>query len=116
VGKVAYNLIPIYLFVIGSDTPAGEPIAVSSSDAGDTSDGSDIATGATLKPVTYTHVHASFQSMSSTNISALNVLNANKRMILPKERGQGAYKQKWVIEYNKVYQLYLSSYGSHTTN
>ena len=32
-------------------------------------------------------------------------------MVLPRERGQGKYKRKWVIEYNKAHQLYLSSYG-----
>jgi hypothetical protein len=63
------------------------------------------------RPVSYTRVHVSFQSTSSTNISTVNALNANKRMVLPRERGQGAYKRKWVIEYNEARQLYLSSYG-----
>jgi hypothetical protein len=53
--------ITIPTAVIGtSDTP-GKVTAVSTSDAGDAGDDSDIATGATIKPVMHTHVQVSFQ-------------------------------------------------------
>jgi len=92
------------------------PVLAGVTDRKATSPASDVASVSDAAPldtapVTYTRVHVSFQSTSSTNISTVNALNANKRMVLPRERGQGAYKRKWVIEYNEARQLYLSSYG-----
>jgi hypothetical protein len=37
--------------------------------------------------ITWTCVHVSFQSMSSTNISTVNALNKNKHAVRIKERG-----------------------------
>lgn len=63
------------------------------------------------EPVTYTRVHCSFQSTSSCNIHAVNLLNANSRFVQTKERGRGKNKRQWVIEMNEARQLYLATYG-----
>jgi hypothetical protein len=44
--------------------------------------------------VTWTWVHVSFQSMSSTNISTADALNNNKLAVRTKERGQADHKVK----------------------
>ena len=59
----------------------------------------------------YMHVHVSFQSTLSTNISTVNAINSNKFFVVKKERGQGLSKRKWVIEMNEARQLYLKTYG-----
>jgi hypothetical protein len=61
--------------------------------------------------ITWTRVHVTFQSTLSTNISTVNVLNANQLFVRQKERGRGSLKQKWAIEMNEGRQLYLASYG-----
>ena len=63
------------------------------------------------EPVTHTRVHCSFQSTSSCNIHAVNLLNANLRFVQTKERGRGKHKRQWVIEMNEAHQLYLATYG-----
>ena len=41
----------------------------------------------------YMHVHVSFQSTSSTNISTVNAINSNRLFVMKKqERGQGVRK------------------------
>jgi hypothetical protein len=60
---------------------------------------------------TWTRVHVSFQSTSSTNISMVNALNKNKLAVRTKERGREKLKVKWAIEMNEARQLYLASYG-----
>jgi hypothetical protein len=61
--------------------------------------------------VTWTRVHVTFQSTSSTNISTVNALNVNQLFVRQKECGRGEGKRKWVIEMNEARQLYLASYG-----
>ena len=61
--------------------------------------------------ITWTRVHVTFQSTSSTNISTVNALNANQLFVREKERGRGNSKRKWAIEMNQARQLYLASYG-----
>ena len=61
--------------------------------------------------ITWTRVHVTFQSTSSTNISTVNALNANQLFVRQKERGRGSAKRKWAIEMNEGRQLYLASYG-----
>ena len=61
--------------------------------------------------ITWTRVHVSFQSTSSTNISTVNALNYNKLNVRIKERGRSAAKDRWAIEMNEARQLYLASYG-----
>jgi hypothetical protein len=61
--------------------------------------------------VTWTRVHVTFQSTSSTNISTVNALNKNTLAVRTKERGRANSKVKWAIEMNEARQLYLASYG-----
>jgi hypothetical protein len=61
--------------------------------------------------ITWTRVHVSFQSTSSTNISTVNALNKNNLAVRTKERGRANHKVKWAIEMNEARQLYLASYG-----
>ena len=61
--------------------------------------------------VTWTRVHVTFQSTSSTNLSTVNALNANQLFVRTKERGRGDGKRQWAIEMNEGRQLYLNSYG-----
>ena len=61
--------------------------------------------------ITWTRVHVSFQSTSSTNISTVNALNGNSLTVRTKERGRANQKVKWAIEMNEARQLYLASYG-----
>jgi hypothetical protein len=61
--------------------------------------------------VTYDKVHVSFQSTSSCNIGSVNVLNQVHMFTVPKERGQGEHKRRWVIEMNEARQFYLKTYG-----
>jgi hypothetical protein len=65
--------------------------------------------------VTWTRVHVTFQSTSSTNISTVNALNASQLFVRAKERGRGKTKCHWAIEMNKSHQLYLGSYGGIDT-
>ena len=57
------------------------------------------------------HVHVSFQSTSSTNISTVNPINSNKLFVVKNECGQGLSKRKWGIEMNEACQLHLKTYG-----
>jgi hypothetical protein len=52
--------------------------------------------------ITWTRVHVSFQSTSSTNISTMNALNKNKLAVRTKECGRNKTKVKWAIEMNKA--------------
>jgi hypothetical protein len=61
--------------------------------------------------ITWTRVHVSFQSTSSTSISTVNAFNKNKLAVRMKERGPEKTKVKWAIEMNEAHQLYLASYG-----
>ena len=63
--------------------------------------------------ITWTRVHVTFQSTSSTNISTVNALNENRLFVRKKERGRGKAggKKAWAIEMNEARQLYLASYG-----
>jgi hypothetical protein len=61
--------------------------------------------------VTWTRVHMTFQSTSSTNISTVNALNANELFVKKKERGRGDGKRQWAIEMNDARQLHLALYG-----
>ena len=68
--------------------------------------------------ITWTRVHVTFQSTSSTNISTVNALNANQLFTVKKECGKEnagtakpSTKRKWAIEMNQGCQLYLASYG-----
>jgi hypothetical protein len=61
--------------------------------------------------VTWTRVHVTVQSTSSTNISTVNALHENQLFVGQKERGHGNTKRKWAIKMNKARQLYLASYG-----
>ena len=51
--------------------------------------------------ITWTRVHVTFQSTSSTNISTVNALNGNRLFVREKERGQGTSKRRWAIEMNE---------------
>jgi hypothetical protein len=62
-------------------------------------------------PLKFTRVHVTFQSTSSCNITTVNALNQNSLFVVPKERGSGKQKRKWVIEMNDARQLYLATYG-----
>eukprot|EP00957_Ditylum_brightwellii_P184451 14048810-Ditylum_brightwellii.AAC.2 len=59
---------------------------------------------------TYQKVNVTFQSTSSCNIQAINILNKVSLFKDSKERGMGENKCKWVIEMNKGRQLYLNMY------
>jgi hypothetical protein len=61
--------------------------------------------------ITWTCVHVSFQSTSSTNISTVKALNRDKLAVRTKEHGCDKTKVKWAIEMNEAPQLSLASYG-----
>ena len=65
--------------------------------------------------ITWTCIHVTFQSTSSTNISTANALNANQLFVREKECGRGEGKRKWAIEMNQARQFYLASYGRINT-
>jgi hypothetical protein len=65
--------------------------------------------------ITWTCIHVTFQSTSSTNISTVNALNRNKLAVRTKEGGHDKTKVKWAIEMNKACQLYLTSYMAVST-
>ena len=58
----------------------------------------------------YQHVHVSFQSTSSTNITTVNCLNECNVFVEIRERGRGEHKRLWGIEMNDARRLYLSTY------
>ena len=61
--------------------------------------------------ITWTRVHVTFQSTSSTNISTVNAINENQLFVRKKEQGRGEGKMHWAIKMNEACQLYLATYG-----
>ena len=65
----------------------------------------------TTEKSSYTKVHVSFQSTSSTNIQGVDSLNAVSRFVQKKDRGRGKHKRSWVIESNHARFFYLKQHG-----
>ena len=59
----------------------------------------------------FQHVHVSFQSTSSCNISTINALNSRKTSDISRERGQFYNRRYWGIDMNEAHQLYLGTYS-----
>ena len=59
----------------------------------------------------FQHVHVSFQSTSSCNISNVNALKSRKTSDISRERGQFYNRRYWGIEMNEARQLYLGTYS-----
>ena len=60
----------------------------------------------------YVHVHVSFQSTGSTNISMINAVDEVNLYVRPEARGKGDTKRVWAIEMNQGRGTYLGGYGS----
>jgi hypothetical protein len=64
----------------------------------------------------YLHVHVSFQSTSSCNLSTVNGANWLSNCMKKKERGRGAAKQLWGIEISGFSSVWTLQSGAPSTS